>query len=519
MDAPPMERRILLGPQRLDGVVFLPAPSTPRDGHRLFPTGRSDVHHVSTDDISRVAHIRRALLDRIAGARKKVLFCSFLFADEEIVRALCDAAERLHGGVYVLTALGKHLQAEILELDAELDAGAARNQDRARRHEDHLRRLALAGVWLRSTEDCHAKFCVVDDEVAVVTSANATQEAYESNPEDGVVLDNPAVARDLGRLFSHVWLHLSSLESTPGSLLDVRSLPSRRAPDWHPLERREGISAVATLRREDQGLVKAAVDVIDHARSRLEIATYSFIGMEKHVIGAALERAIRRGVSLELLLQPRNHIAGQRASCAWVAGLAPDQVHLHGHRRTHTKSIVADRAVALVWTGNLEAAHGWDNGIEVGLFIHDAGVASAVASWTENVCRRRTHVALVSPSATELVALGQLQALAGDWTLQLPSGASLGRIADALEHVPVEVVEQSGKVLLRLGKDLLMDVRIDEAKRHIDVTHIRRPETLPGCRSRGWVAGSTLRVVASHTPYAPPTRPGPPRSRRNNGGR
>src|SRR4051812_13080244 len=104
---------VQLGEQRVAGVVFVPAPSAQPRPHRIHETKRADIVHVSTDDLTRTAHIRRALIEQIADAKQKVLFCSFLFADEEIVRALCEAAERLHGGVYVLTALGKHLRAEV----------------------------------------------------------------------------------------------------------------------------------------------------------------------------------------------------------------------------------------------------------------------------------------------------------------------------------------------------------------------------------------------------------------------
>lgn len=496
-EATAKDRSIHLGDQRVDGIVFVPAAAPAPAPHRIHDTGRTDVTHVSTDDVARIAHIRRLLVEQISAAQQKVLFCSFLFADEDIVRALCDAAERLHGGVYVLTALGKHLRAEVLEPDSDLDVATVKLQERARRHEDHLRRLAHAGVWLRSTEDCHAKFCVIDDAGVVITSANATQEAYESNPEDALFVHDRMAGRELGRLFSYVWQHLATLESTPGTLLDVHSLPPRRALPWRPLAPSGDINVVATLRKEEGSLLQAAVDVIDTARSRLEIASYSLIGMENHPVGAALMRAAGRGVTINLLLQPRNHLDAQRATCAWLVGLAPDRVRLHGHRRTHTKSIVADRRVALIWTGNLEAAHGWESGIEVGLRIEDAGVASAIAAWTTDVTHRCTHAALVSPTVRELVQRGQLQALTGEWLLRLPSGTSLDRISAVLERTPLEVLEQSGGTVLRCGRELVMDVRIDEGSRRIDGQRVRRFDSMAGSRSRGWASDCTLRILAA----------------------
>ncbi|WP_223643753.1 phosphatidylserine/phosphatidylglycerophosphate/cardiolipin synthase family protein [Corallococcus sp. EGB] len=500
--------RVYLGEQRVKGVVFVPAPAAQPAPHRLHDTRRRDVLHVSTDDLTRTAHIRRALVEQIAEAKQKVLFCSFLFVDEEIVRALCEAAERLHGGVYVLTALGKHLRAEVLEPNSDVDANTAKLQDRAKRHEDHLQRLAHAGVWLRSAEDCHAKFCVVDDACAIVTSANATQEAYESNPEDGLIVLDSQAARELGRLFAHVWQYLSTLESTPGARLDVRSLTSARALEWRALAGADALRPVTTLRSQEASLRDAAIEVIDRAKDHLAIATYSFMGVEEHPIGAALARALARNVRLDLLVQPRNHIDAQRASLAWLVGLAPERVRLYGHRRTHTKSIVADGQAALLWTGNLEARHGWDNGIEVGVLVEDAGVASAVVGWTGDVMRRATHFALNTPTVRELVDAGQPPALAGEWTVKLPAGAQKAAAAQVLSRNPVELLEVQGALVLRCGDEMLFDIRVDEASRRIDVVRTRRVEGLMGSRSKGWLATTVLHVVAAPPP--PPSQGRPP---------
>ncbi|APR75121.1 Hypothetical protein A7982_00467 [Minicystis rosea] len=484
--------------------MFVQAPSAQPRPHRIHDTKRADIVHVSTDDLTRTAHIRRVLIEQMAGAKQKVLFCSFLFADEEIVRALCEAAERLHGGVYVLTALGKHLRAEVLEPDSDIDATTGKMQERAARHEDHLQRLAHAGVWLRSAEDCHAKFCVVDDACAVVTSANATQEAYESNPEDGLVLRDARAARELGRLFAHVWQHLATLESTPGARLDVHSLPSTRVPAWRVLSGTEQLRSVTTLRRDEASLRDAAIEVIDRAKDHLAIATYSFMGMEEHPVGAALARALSRNVRLDLLVQPRNHIEAQRKSLAWLMSLAPDRVCLHGHRRTHTKSIVADGQTVLLWTGNLESRHGWDDGIEVGVFVDDPGVASAVAGWTADVMGRCTHAAMNAPSARELVGAGQPSALQGEWSIRLPAGAHTPVVVQALSRNPVELLEVQGRLVLRCADELLLDARVDDEKRQIDVTRTRRVEGIVGARSKGWLSDSVLRIVAAPAPKPAP---------------
>lgn len=504
---------IQMGRQRVPGVLFMRDKSPPLSiKYQVQDTRREDIVHVSTDDLSQAAHIRDLLIAQIRAASHKVLFCSFLFADDDIVQALCEAAERLHGGVYILTALGKHLRAEVLELNEEIDAQTAKQRERAQRHDNHLRRLAHSGAWLRSAEDCHAKFCVVDDTCAVITSANSTKEAYEINPEDGLSLHQPFIAREFGRLFSYIWQQLTTLESLPGASLDVHSLPARPVLPWRALSSAGDTHAVTTLRRYEASLLDAAVQVIDHARSHLMIATYSFMGMEDHPVGAALQRALARGVGIDLLVQPRNHIEAQRASLAWLLGLAPEQVRIHGHRRTHTKSIVADDQVVLLWTGNLDARHGWDDGIEVGVVVDDPGVAAAVGRWTGSVMQRRTDVALNAPSVRQLAETGFPTALPGDWELWLPPKTVTGPLVGSIARHAVELMEAPGQQLLRCVDGLVMHIKVDASRRRLDVQRLQQinGSSNGGARSKGWLANSTLRIRVSPPPHshqsAPPKR-------------
>jgi phosphatidylserine/phosphatidylglycerophosphate/cardiolipin synthase-like enzyme len=498
---------IHLGPQRVRGVLFMPDKSPrPAFGYHVQDTQREDIVHVSTDDLSQSAHIRDLLIAQIRVASHKVLFCSFLFADEDIVQALCEAAERLHGGVYILTALDKHLRAEVLELDDEIDVQTAKLQQRAKRHEEHLQRLAHAGAWLRSAEDCHAKFCVVDDACAIVTSANSTKEAYEINPEDGLAIHQPLAAREFGRLFAHIWQQLTTLESLPGASLDVHSLPAPRSVPWCALAGACDSRAVATLRRHETSLLDAAVEVIDRARNSLTIATYSFMGMEDHPVGAALQRALARGVGIDLLVQPRNHIEAQRASLAWLLRLAPDQVRIHGHRRTHTKSIVADEQTVLLWTGNLDARHGWHDGIEVGVVVEDKGVATAVGRWTHNVMQRGTHVAVNAPSVSQLADAGFPTALPGDWELRLPPKTDTGPLIGSLMRHPVELIEAPGQQMLRSADGLVMHIKVDTANRRLDVQRLQRASGNGIACSKGWLADSKLKIRVSHAPAQQPAR-------------
>ncbi len=493
---------IPMGRQRVTGeMLFQYSGSLPVGNYAEQNTKRGDIVHFSTDDLTKTPHIRHALIALIQAAKQKVLFCSFLFADDDIVQALCEAAERLQGGVYILTALGKHLRAEVLELDGEVDAQTAKLQERATRHDEHLRRLARAGAWLRSAEDCHAKFCVIDDLFVMVTSANATKEAYEINPEDGLALNRPAAAREFGRLFAHIWQHLTTLESLPGANLDVHSLAASARVPWHKLACTDVCRCVTTLRRYENSLLDAAVNVIDQAQTSLVIATYSFMGMEEHPAGAALQRALIRGVTIELLVQPRNHIDAQRHSLAWLVDCAPHQVRVYGHRRTHTKSIVADETTVLLWTGNLDARHGWHDGIEVGVVVEDSGVAAAVSRWVRDVAQRATHVTVNAPSIRELAEATRLPtALSGHWELLLPEKTVTEPLINSLTRYPVELIEASGQPMLRTADGVIMPIKIDNANHRLVVQRVQGSLGHGIAQSKGWLVDSDLTLSVPSLP-------------------
>lgn len=370
------------------------------------PSANDWLRHVFTDNVAKQPYVRDTLVRHIREARKKVLFCTFILADQVIVDELCAAAERLQGGVYVLTALGRHMLKDTGDLD-ETSKAALRDERRRVRHNEQLRAMARAGVWVRSVDECHAKFCVVDDERAVVTSCNATEEAYLENPENGFAFDEAALARPLGRLFARVWLGMAELEQAPASEVHVKDRPLLvQLPPWNapPETRRAGL--VATLHAEDRSLLRETLSMIDAARDELVIASYSAVALSNHAVGAALKRALARGVRLLLVLQPRNHHEAQRDTCGWLlSGVDPERVLVRGHSRTHAKAIIADASRALLWTGNLDGMHGYDRGIEVGLAVSAGEAVAAVRSHVLSIARQSTSELVVSPTREQVAEL------------------------------------------------------------------------------------------------------------------
>lgn len=422
--------------------------------------------------------IRDALIEGIDLATNKVFFCSFLFADTTIVEALCRASERLHGGVYVLTSLAREFQPDLTDMGEDLDSRTRLAQERRNIHQNNLEKLSSAGVWLRTVDDCHAKFCVIDDHWALLTSANATREAYERNPENGVIIRNPAVAKEMGRIFAHVFRFYGSLESSPGQRLDVRTMKSVRTEKWNELQGNGSLRPVTTLRLREQSLLNETIKLFNEATAELCIATYSFVGLEGHPVGLALKESLKRGVKLVLALRPRNFNADQRRSLAWLLeGIPRQQWVMRGHPFTHAKAIVADGSKALLWTGNLDGHHGYDNGIELGAIIEDPSLVATIRHEIIRLAQRSSFIPRLNPTLSEIASSGRLPPLSGNWTLNIPSGLKRFLPQDLAMRLSTDIVgyiKERKNTFLRIGSDICLEIRIEEDSRTMQVTYVPR---------------------------------------------
>jgi phosphatidylserine/phosphatidylglycerophosphate/cardiolipin synthase-like enzyme len=470
----PGNERIEIGSQRLEDFYFLEKPEAFPDwvGSAVtsIATEGACTTHLFTDELTKTPHVRDTLLALIRGAREKLFFCSFIFADDEIVKALCEAAERLHGGVYVLTALEKEMQPDMRDLGEEIPQHDQKREERRRKHDVNLARLARAGVWLRSSKECHAKFCVRDDEEAVVTSANATRQAYFENPENGLHLRVPEVARELGRLFAHVWLHMASAESQPGAELHVHSRDREKAP-WLPLRREPGLWPVCTLGQREHSIRESTLALIGNARRELVIASYSAVGLKEHAVGQALRRAmVERGVRVLLVVRSRNLNEDQRRTCAWLfEGIHPDQWCLRAHPLTHAKALVADGERALVWTGNLDGHHGYDGGIEVGIETDQPELARSIRDYVVALAARSSQVGAPYPTLAEVAATEERSRVSGAWVLRLPD-ALARRVPDLPQRLSRRLVGHfrlNKQWVIRVGPDLHLRASRDDGARLI----------------------------------------------------
>ena len=154
-----------LGALRYEGGFFLAREPARRPPAFVSFTANSmpRYRHVFTYQGSE-STIRQMALEFLRSARHKVFIASYLLGEADLLDAVFSTAQRLRGGVYVISELSERsLRQHLAELEDSPNPDSA-----VRAHKKNFAELTRRGVAVRGRLDCHAKFMTVDDRIALV---------------------------------------------------------------------------------------------------------------------------------------------------------------------------------------------------------------------------------------------------------------------------------------------------------------------------------------------------------------
>ncbi len=312
--------------------------------------------------------IKEAALKLLSSARHKVFVASFRIGDTDLLKALYEAADRLRGGVYVISALDeksfrKGLQAE--DADApEADDVRAQNK----RFED----MTSKGIAVRGHDNFHAKFLIVDDRDALVSSANLETSALTDTERRDVTGENGFVVSDrnevlrLARYFTRLW-HDCTYEMPPGENHTVQHRKASPSPCHAPVADLGHSPGVIWTYGTELGIRDTIRDIIGRARRSLLLASFSLNGLTEYpeLLLNPIERAMQtRRLQVSLLLRARNNHPPTRKGATALAKLG---VHIYSDSLTHAKAVISDENYGALFSANFDADHGLLSGAEVGI--------------------------------------------------------------------------------------------------------------------------------------------------------
>jgi hypothetical protein len=254
---------------------------------------------------------------------------------------------------------------------------------------------------VRGHENCHAKFVVVDDEVAWVGSANLETRAFTLVGEAGVVLDDSRSVAALARMFAHMWTvgcryELPSFDSG----YRVRDRGGERLPAAFTAP---GSSVVWTDGPPAASLQRNLLDVIAGARRDLVLASFSLNRLDEHsgLLLDPVAAAVARGVRVRLFVRAMNDRDRHRRQAGLLYDLG---VEIVADDLNHAKAAVADGERGLLFSANLDAEHGLrpGTGIEVGARLDGTPALPELSRYLEHAMDCATRRYVPSPTTRQL---------------------------------------------------------------------------------------------------------------------
>jgi phosphatidylserine/phosphatidylglycerophosphate/cardiolipin synthase-like enzyme len=308
--------------------------------------------------------IKEAAIKVIDDAREKVFLASFLLGDTELLEALYRAADRLRGGVYVVSALDEDsLRRGLAETEADEDPDVAYLKAHNKRFEDMTQR----GIAVRGHDNFHAKFVVADDRIALVSSANLETRAFDTTGENGAFITDQVETARLGRFFARLWASCV-FEMPPGKAHSVQPRLATDSPCTVPVPLAGPGNGLIWTYPGEHLILDTLHDIIGRAERTLLLATFGLTGLTANpaLLIEPLRQVIEAsGPEVAILVRARNNMAGHRKDAAELAKLGG--VTIYGDSLNHAKGVIADDTYGALFSANFDAKHGLDSGVEVGV--------------------------------------------------------------------------------------------------------------------------------------------------------
>jgi phosphatidylserine/phosphatidylglycerophosphate/cardiolipin synthase-like enzyme len=348
--------------------------------------------------------LRDAVLKLIRNARHKIFVTSYILGDDELIDTLTASADRLTGGVYLISELSERSLRNGLADLADKEAKGKEIGQEVEAAKKRFESLTSRGVAVRGHENCHAKFIVVDDSIAWIGSANLDTRAFTKVGEVGVVTTNSTEVDRLARLFAQMWLAECNREM-PNTPSDYFAHQREGTPVSFTIPATAVAPQPTALWTNDteQTLLANIHETITNAKQRILLASFSLTGMrDRHdLLLTPLATAIAKGVSVEMLVRNRNHLENHRRDAHLLQELG---VNLVADQLNHAKAVVADDQSGLLFSANFDAQHGLDagSGIEVGARLDGTPALHELARYLRHALDNATHRYIPNPTSRQL---------------------------------------------------------------------------------------------------------------------
>jgi hypothetical protein len=308
--------------------------------------------------------IKTEILKLIHESKSVIKLCSFILTDKDIFEALLERAKSFQVAIFVLTQLdnSKLINTSLLTEEETLE-------QTNKTHLSHIKKLYDNGVHVRASDSAHAKFILSDRKIGFIMSANITTPSLTINTESGIYVDSNDV-QNLDNLFDVIFQkgtlyrqYLSSAKKSKGFIVQ-NDISIKK--EWLP--NHSDVRIRYSYENYTNNLYEEIIDLIRNAKSYLYISTYSIVKLEnlKEFI-TEIKNARNRGVTIYVFCRGMNYRFDHLNGCNSLSKLG---CLIFADFYNHSKGIINEKN-GLIFTANIDGAHGLKNGFEVGYILNE----------------------------------------------------------------------------------------------------------------------------------------------------
>jgi phosphatidylserine/phosphatidylglycerophosphate/cardiolipin synthase-like enzyme len=268
------------------------------------------------------------VLDELNRAQCEIDLSIYLLSDDLVMDALAAADQR---GVRVR-----------VQLEEDPFGGGWTSAD------DKTAWLDEAGTDWRWTPAhfrfSHAKYMVIDRQVAVIMNLNLSASAFDGNREFGIVSTDPAIVEEANQIFD---------------------------ADWSDKPLTDSLERVVTSPENSRAEL---LEMLASAGSSIDL--YAEVIRDDAFV-AALGDAAQRGVQIRLIVNESSDPLDQEVYTRLAA--TGVEIRFSGRLYIHAKLLTVDDRLAFIGSQN-PTANSFDNNREVGVMVHDTiGLARCIS--------------------------------------------------------------------------------------------------------------------------------------------
>lgn len=335
-----------------------------------------------------------AIQDKLGNATKSVAIINFIITHKGVHKALINMRKEKKLVVRVMTWLDqkKHLYVEEDDIGV-FDKSQARS----------WRQLATNDIPLRSNTKCHIKMMLIDQETAIISSANLTRTSFSRNPENGILITNmPDEIKIIQRFVKTIWndyanteiallpQHVTShfMRDNGDEYLRVQSRATNHNPDFFDgLDQETDNFRFLFTGPCYNTLHNFFMEMVKRAEKEILLLSYKIENVRQIGLLKIIKEKLNQGVVVRILVCKKDTKIRQVYGKLLEIGCEVEAINYN-----HAKGIVIDQKEVMIMTANIDNyIMLYKGSINMGIYFKNRKYGNQAKEFINFLFENRTH--------------------------------------------------------------------------------------------------------------------------------